>query len=120
VYASGGDLRIVGFEFAAERLTWRVQNPGAETEMLLSVGFHPYWKASLDGSPVALRETPDHLMLATVPPGTHELAIVFRRPGWRKGLDVASASAGLACLAWAAQAALRERRLAAARALPAH
>jgi hypothetical protein len=52
------------------------------TTFAIRESWHPRWRATLDGAPVALRRiTPDH-MAVDVPPGAHVLELRFRRPLW--------------------------------------
>jgi hypothetical protein len=52
------------------------------TTFAIRESWHPRWRATLDGAPVALRRiTPDY-MAVDVPGGDHLLDLTFRRPAW--------------------------------------
>jgi hypothetical protein len=52
------------------------------TTFAIRESWHPRWRATLDGVPVAVRRiTPDY-MAVDVPRGTHALELRFRRPVW--------------------------------------
>jgi hypothetical protein len=62
-----------------------VEGGGAAT-VALSVTFHPLWRASIDGMPMAVRRVTPDVMAVDVPPGTHTVEFTFRRPPWMWGL----------------------------------
>jgi hypothetical protein len=52
------------------------------TTFAVRESWHPRWRATLDGTPVAVRRiTPDY-MAVDVPRGEHTLELRFRRPAW--------------------------------------
>ncbi|MGH7729927.1 MAG: hypothetical protein ACRENJ_01595, partial [Candidatus Eiseniibacteriota bacterium] len=52
------------------------------TTFAIRESWHPRWRATLDGAPVAVRRiTPDY-MAVDVPRGGHALELRFHRPAW--------------------------------------
>ncbi len=89
--------RVTWLERQAD--TWRlhVQTP-VPGFLVLSLPWHPDWKAYLDGEPVPLQRAYVALSGLWVPAGEHVLELRFRCPGYSLGLGVSLATWGLAGL----------------------
>ena len=66
-----------------------------ERFLVFSEVWHPGWRASLDGRPLALTRTNIALMGAWVPAGAHKLSLDFQPLYWPLALGVTLASAAL-------------------------
>ncbi len=64
--------------------------------LVISEVWHPGWRATIDGEPLALFRTNLALLGAHIPRGSHEIRLRFRPPYWRLGLAIACLAA-LAC-----------------------
>jgi hypothetical protein len=75
--------RVLLDQRAPDRAVCRVamEERGA---VLFRTGYHPYWEATLDGTPARLAYAFPAYLAVEVPPGEHEVTVRFRRPErWR-------------------------------------
>jgi hypothetical protein len=91
-------------EATPEDLRLRVEAPGPRI-VVIRTNHDRYWEATVDGRPAPLLRVDFLLMGVPVPPGHHEVRLVYRDPWIGRGL-------ALSALAWAlwAGAALSARR----------
>jgi hypothetical protein len=82
----------------------------AETDLVLAVTRHPFWRAEVDGETVAIREVFPSFMAVRVPPGQHDVRFAYRPPGWKKLLFWAAAAVIAAALVALAREAMRGMR----------
>ncbi|HEX6881998.1 MAG TPA: hypothetical protein VF530_01385 [Planctomycetota bacterium] len=83
----------------------RLDEPSAW--LVLKVSAHPFWHATVDGSPVPIHYLSPSFMGLALGPGEHAVEFVFRAPGWQKAL---LALAPLVLVALVAGEAWRRRR----------
>ncbi|RMF21757.1 MAG: hypothetical protein D6760_08790 [Deltaproteobacteria bacterium] len=83
-------LQGPGLVVARERIedaaaTWTVENrSNATRRAIISISYHPAWRAYVDGEPLVTQRTTDALMAVAVPPGRHRITLRFaRRPAER-------------------------------------
>ena len=95
--ASAPALPQSGVEVVEARdgvLRLSLDTPGGEARYLvLSEIWHPGWRATLDGRPVALHRTHLALMGLHIPPGRHTLTVAFRPLHWERALAVTGVAA---------------------------
>jgi hypothetical protein len=58
----------------------------APTTFVVRETWHPRWRATLDGAPVAVRHVTPSFMAIDVPPGAHTFRLEFQRPWWALAL----------------------------------
>jgi hypothetical protein len=81
---------------------------GAEPAMLsLAQGYHPWWRAEVDGAPAPVLRASHAMMAVPVPPGEHAIALRFAPPGWVRAADATTFAACLAVGGFALVAAAR-------------
>lgn len=54
----------------------------APTTFAIRESWHPRWRATLDGRPVAIRRITPDMMAVDAPVGVHALVLTFERPWW--------------------------------------
>lgn len=82
-------------------------NAGSGALLVLSESFYPGWQATLDGTPVPIREVDYVLRGVCVPPGRHQIVFTFSPSSLRAGALVSLA--GLLAVAGAGATLLRRR-----------
>jgi hypothetical protein len=97
-----------------EQIALDVQAGGEPALVFVSEGYHPWWRATVDGEPAPLWRAQIAFMAVAVGTGSHAVELAFERPGWLAAADRASAAAWIAlflCVpgAWLARR-LRGRR----------
>lgn len=93
----------------------RLETVAAETTFLLArESLVPGWEARVDGAPVAVHPAAGIFFAVRVPPGRHDVDLVYRAPGFLPGLVVAAvwsvAAAGWALRRPRAPGAMRGAR----------
>jgi hypothetical protein len=103
--STAGEVQITGY--APDRVEIRVEGP-SEGYLVLSDPYYPGWRATVDGAPVPLLRANYAFRAVRVPPGVHEVTMVFRPNLWLAGVAIAAAT--LFCLLLVFGAALIRRR----------
>jgi hypothetical protein len=76
--------------------------------VLFKTTYHPWWRASLDGSPVSTMVlTPGFVGVQVSSAGTHELRLAYRAPIWKLGLLVIGVLLALGIDRWHLPSAAR-------------
>jgi hypothetical protein len=98
---------------APERIVLSVDARTEPAVLVLSEGYHPWWQASVDGTPSPVWRAQGAFMAVVVGPGMHTIDLRFERPWVVKSADRLSAAAWLTAAATGPLAgvlALRHRR----------
>ncbi len=81
--AAPPDATVLSSAEGPSRFRAEVEVRGAQpSTFVVKYTFHPGWHATIDGEPVTLRRLVPSVIGIDVPPGRHELRLVFRRPWW--------------------------------------
>src|SRR4029453_15104108 len=73
-------LNVVYRRPAPERIALVTDAGAAPAMVLLSEGFHPWWRATVDAAPAPVLRAQTTLMAIPVGPGRHEIELRLRRP----------------------------------------
>jgi hypothetical protein len=98
---------------APERIVLTVDARTEPAVLVLSEGYHPWWQASVDGTPSPVWRAQAAFMAVAVGPGMHTIDLRFERPWAVKSADRLTTAAWLTTAAAAPLAgvlALRRRR----------
>ncbi len=93
---------VLGAEWRGRRVRVRYRAP-ADALLTAAITYHPGWRATVDGLPVAARETVAGQIGLALPAGEREVELVFWEPSVTLGAAVSLASIALAAaLLWIA------------------
>ncbi len=110
-FATGDGIRVDAVALTPERMVWLLRNEGAAAApVTLALAWHPNWRATVDGFPMPVAATGDHLSAVTVAPGLSLLTLTFVRPWWNPVLNLVSAGTLLVTLGGWARLRRRSRR----------
>jgi hypothetical protein len=103
------DGDVVEYKRGRSTITARlsVRSP---TTFLVREGWHPRWRATLDGKPIRIRRVTPDMMAFDVDRGEHTLVLRFERPLWIWALWLLVPGTMIA--AWCVERLLRRRTLA--------
>lgn len=106
VTAVEGDAMIDVRKYATGAIDWRVSHNPQGSAALVKASFHPFWRLrGPDGARIA--ESGSGLIrVERIPPGDHDLSLVYRQPRWPIWV---SAAGWLLILSLAAASSFRKR-----------
>jgi len=83
--ATGGHIAFVRYE--VNRVSLRVKTP-VNAILVLSDVYYPGWRATMDGAPTPILRADYVFRGVWLPPGDHDVEMVFSPRTWRVGLVV--------------------------------
>jgi len=91
--------RIIGKQFGASKETIQVEAPGPAM-VFISQAYYHNWKARVDGKAVPLWRANYAFQAVEVPPGRHEVTLVYRDSMFRIGALLAAWAAAVCVALW--------------------
>ncbi len=90
----------IGFDdYEINRLVLTVDNPQeAPGYLVLSEVWHPGWQATVDGLAAPILRANYAFRAVAIPPGRHQVTMIYRPPGWPAGIAVTAATAVIVLL----------------------
>lgn len=97
-FAAAGSAEIIAYH--PEAISLRVSTE-ASGLLVLTDAFYPGWEVTLNGAPAPIEQVNALFRGIFLPPGEHEVEMVFRPVSYRNGMWMSAAGLGLLISGWA-------------------